>query len=187
MICALLRASTTPRTLTSAVSFWSPMKSFSRGGTTRRTACGITTKRSDWKRVSPSERAAASWLGCTDSMPARYTSDTYAEYTRTSATVAQKISDSGSTPRWSAGMPDAEHAGSTRIVGTPRKTSAYTIASARIGKNTGPGRLRSTAIPSAATRMIASAIRKILTLILNASDDLGERLAVDLPVEEVLT
>ena len=26
---------------------------------------------SAWPRVSPSERAAASWLGCTDSIPAR--------------------------------------------------------------------------------------------------------------------
>ena len=60
-----------PSTLTSAVSFWSPMKSFRSGGITRRTACGTTTWRSDWVRVSPSERAAASWLGCTDSMPAR--------------------------------------------------------------------------------------------------------------------
>jgi len=57
----------------------------------------------------------------------------------------------------------------TRIVGTPRKKSAYTIASARIGKKTGPGRPRRMARPSAVTRMIASAIRKILTLIRNAS------------------
>ena len=28
-------------------------------------------RRSAWPRVSPSERAAASWLGCTDSIPAR--------------------------------------------------------------------------------------------------------------------
>src|SRR5262249_38108356 len=34
-----------------AVSFWSEMKSFINGGTTRRTACGITTERSDCQRV----------------------------------------------------------------------------------------------------------------------------------------
>jgi hypothetical protein len=39
---------------------------------------------------------------------------------------------------------------------------------ARRGKNTGPGRLRSTASRSAAGRMNASAMRKILTLTRNA-------------------
>ena len=43
---------------------------------TRRTAWGSTTEPSACMRVSPSERAAASWLGCTDSIPARYTSET---------------------------------------------------------------------------------------------------------------
>ena len=70
-ICACLNASTEPRIPTSAVSFCSPMKSFRSGGITRRTACGSTTAASAWLRVSPSERAAASWLGCTDSIPAR--------------------------------------------------------------------------------------------------------------------
>ena len=56
---------------TSAVSFVSPMKSLRSGGMTRRTACGRTTKRIAWNAERPSERAAASWLGCTDSMPAR--------------------------------------------------------------------------------------------------------------------
>ena len=55
------------------------MKSLSSGGTTRRTACGRTTNRIAFVFERPSERAAASWLGCTDSIPARYTSDTYAE------------------------------------------------------------------------------------------------------------
>ncbi len=36
-------ASATPITVTSAVSFCRPMKSFRSGGTTRRTACGTTT------------------------------------------------------------------------------------------------------------------------------------------------
>ena len=58
------------------MSFWSPMKSLRSGGITRRTACGSTTKRSACQRLSPSERAAASCDGCTDSMPARYTSET---------------------------------------------------------------------------------------------------------------
>ena len=54
-----------------AVSFWRPMKSLSSGGMTRRTACGTTTKRIAWSWLSPSDRAAAAWLGWTDSMPAR--------------------------------------------------------------------------------------------------------------------
>ena len=70
-IWACLNASTEPRIPTSAVSFCSPMKSFRSGGITRRTACGNTTEASACPRVSPSERAAASWLGCTDSIPAR--------------------------------------------------------------------------------------------------------------------
>src|SRR5438093_55939 len=77
-ICDWLKASIAPRVPTSAVSFCSPMKSFRSGGITRRTACGSTTKRSACRWERPSERAAASWLGCTDSMPARYTSETYA-------------------------------------------------------------------------------------------------------------
>ena len=44
------------------MSFCKPMKSFRSGGITRRTACGRTTEASAWPRVSPSERAAASWL-----------------------------------------------------------------------------------------------------------------------------
>ena len=62
-ICACLNASTTPSVPTRAVSFCRPMKSFRSGGITRRTACGRTTKRSDWPCERPSERAAASWLG----------------------------------------------------------------------------------------------------------------------------
>ena len=64
------------------------MKSFNNGGITRRTACGNTTWRIDCQRLNPSERAAATWLGCTDWMPARYTSATYAEYTRVRAKTA---------------------------------------------------------------------------------------------------
>src|SRR6266699_466043 len=56
----------------------------------------------------------------------------------------------------------------SRIVGIPRKMSTYAIASARMGKNTGPGRERSTATKSASGRMIASAIAKILTFSRNA-------------------
>ena len=43
---------------------------------TRRTACGSITKRSAWRWLRPSDRAAAPWLGWTESMPARYTSET---------------------------------------------------------------------------------------------------------------
>ena len=78
-ICAWRNASTTPMRPTSAVSFCRPMKSFSSGGITRRIACGKITNRRDCQRDSPSERAAALWLACTDSIPARYTSATYAE------------------------------------------------------------------------------------------------------------
>ena len=60
-----------PITLTRAVSFCSEMKSLSSGGMIRRTACGTTTKRRVWKKDRPSERAAATWLQCTLSMPAR--------------------------------------------------------------------------------------------------------------------
>src|SRR3990170_1352346 len=52
----------------------------------------------------------------------------------------------------------------TRIVGMPRKRSAYTVANSRSGKNTGPGRPRRIARKRAKTRMKTSAIRKILTL-----------------------
>ena len=64
-------ASTAPSVPTSAVSFCSPMKSLRSGGITRRTAWGRMTRRSVCARVRPSERAAASWLGWIDSMPAR--------------------------------------------------------------------------------------------------------------------
>ena len=50
MIWACRKISTTPMNDTSAVSFWRPMKSFSSGGMTRRTACGTMTYRSDWSR-----------------------------------------------------------------------------------------------------------------------------------------
>src|SRR3954469_3158518 len=49
----------------------------------------------------------------------------------------------------------------TRIVGIPRKRSVYATASSRKGNSTGPGSPRRTAIPSAKTRISASAIRKI--------------------------
>ena len=74
--CVWRKISTIPIVDTSTVSFCRPMKSLSSGGITRRTACGRTTNRRPCHRERPSDRAAASWLGCTDSMPARYTSDT---------------------------------------------------------------------------------------------------------------
>src|SRR5947209_18395883 len=75
-ISAWFSDSTAPSTDTRAVSFCRPMKSFKSGGTTRRTACGRVTYRSARPRDNPSERAAASCDGCTDSIPARYTSET---------------------------------------------------------------------------------------------------------------
>ena len=66
-----LKASIAPRIETSAVSFCRPMKSFRSGGITRRTACGRITCRSACDRDSPSDRAATSCDGCTDSIPAR--------------------------------------------------------------------------------------------------------------------
>src|SRR5438128_29923 len=53
-----------------AVSFCSPMKSLSSGGTTRRIAWGSITKRIVLACESPSERAAAVWLGWTLSLNA---------------------------------------------------------------------------------------------------------------------
>ena len=82
---AALFASITPRVPTSAVSFWRLMKSLSSGGMMFRTACGSTTYRSAVPWDSPSERAADTWLWCTEFSPARYTSETYAEYESTSA------------------------------------------------------------------------------------------------------
>ena len=70
-ICATRNASSGPRIETSATSFCSEMKSLSSGGATLRTACGRTTWRVAWPSVSPTASAAARWLGCTDSMPAR--------------------------------------------------------------------------------------------------------------------
>jgi hypothetical protein len=81
---------------------------------------------------------------------------------RTSETIPQNVVDVGMPSIASAGAPKPSRA-ITRIVGTPRKKSAYAIASARIGKKTGPGRLRRTARASAVTRMIASAMQKIFT------------------------
>jgi hypothetical protein len=46
--------------------------------------------------------------------------------------------------------------------------SEYAIASKRSGKNTGPGRLRRTAISSAAGRMKTSATRQSLTFVQKA-------------------
>ena len=43
LIWAVRKISTTPMNDTRTVSFWSPMKSLSSGGMTRRTACGRTT------------------------------------------------------------------------------------------------------------------------------------------------
>ena len=71
-ICACRNASTTPMIETSAVSFWRPMKSFKQ----RRDDASDRLRQDDEpqaiaQRDSPSERAAALWLSCTDSMPAR--------------------------------------------------------------------------------------------------------------------
>ena len=54
-----------------------------------RNACGSTTVVIVWRVDRPSDRAAARWLSCTLSIPARKTSATYAEYDNTSATVPQ--------------------------------------------------------------------------------------------------
>src|SRR4051812_42875425 len=76
--CESDAASATPITETIAVSFCRPTKSFRSGGVTRRTACGMITYCIVCQYESPSDRAAARWLACTDSIPARYTSVTYA-------------------------------------------------------------------------------------------------------------
>src|SRR4029078_7553204 len=81
----------------------------------------------------------------------------------TSDTIPQNTTELGTPDSCSAGAPKARTE-MTRIVGTPRKKAAYTIASALSGKKTGPGRLRSTASRSANGRIRHSAIRKILQL-----------------------
>ena len=58
------------------MSFCSETKSLSSGGTTRRTACGTTTYRIAWLRLSPSASALETWEGWIDSIPARNTSAT---------------------------------------------------------------------------------------------------------------
>ena len=82
----------------------------------------------------------------------------------------------GTPESCSAGAPKPSIA-ITRIVGTPRKKSAYMIARARSGKKTGPGMLRSTASRSANGRIKHSAITKILqlrrkALAISGNDDL---------------
>lgn len=79
MMSDALTASIAPPIDTSPVSFWRDTRSFNKGGTCRRTAWGSTTCRSACRLLRPSERAAARCEGCTDSMPARNTSATYAE------------------------------------------------------------------------------------------------------------
>ena len=88
-------------------------------------------------------------------------------YTSTRATIPQNVVESGTPFSCSAGAPKPSIA-MTRIVGTPRKKSAYAIPRMRSGSAAGPGRLRITASRSAKTRMNASAIKKIFTLSRNA-------------------
>ena len=83
----------------------SDTKSLSSGGTTRRSACGSTTWRIVCAWVSPSARAAARWLGCTERMPERITSATYAAYVRLRAIVPRITVFDGSHGIPSAGMP----------------------------------------------------------------------------------
>ena len=104
------------------MSFWSETKSLRSGGTTRRSACGTTTKRMVCPRPSPSAAALATWEGWIDSMPARKTSATYAPYDSTSPTPAQNSALLGMPCSWSAGMPNPSSRIS-RIVGIPRKRS----------------------------------------------------------------
>src|SRR2546423_9626240 len=108
-------------------------------------------------------------------MPARYTSDTYAVYTSTSATIPQNVVESGTCFSCSAGAPKPSIA-ITRIVGTPRKKSAYAMPSRRRGNAAGPGRLRTTASSSAKTRMNTSAMEKIFTFNRNAREISGSEL-----------
>ena len=69
-------ASIAPSRPTCAVSFCRLMKSFSSGGMMFLIACGRITNRIEDDCVRPSERAAATWLRCTELIPARYTSAT---------------------------------------------------------------------------------------------------------------
>ncbi len=72
------RASSTPRKLTSAVSFIIAMNSLPVGGTTTRSACGSTTRSIRWPYDMPRASAASAWPCPTDWIPARKISVMYA-------------------------------------------------------------------------------------------------------------
>ena len=170
---------------TSAVSFCRPMKSFSSGGITRRTACGSTTEASAWVCVRPSERAAASWLGCTDSMPARYTSVDVRRVDQDERDDAPEGVD--------VGIPSDRERGSAEAEQRDHEDRRH--AAEEVGVDDGEranreedraGEARSTASKSAVTRMIASAITKIFTLSRNAREIAGKDSRYLVPVEERL-
>jgi hypothetical protein len=68
----------TPNAPTIAEFLIMAMMTLPSGGTTLRSAWGMTTKRSDWVKVRPMERAASAWPGETELIPLRTASQTKA-------------------------------------------------------------------------------------------------------------
>src|SRR5437764_14902227 len=111
-----------------------------------------------WLYVSPSDRAAARCDGCTDSIPARYTSVTYAVYTSVSAMIPYVTGERFETNEsCNPGRPKPTR-NATMMIGVPRKKSVYATAKTRNGAAPRPGRPRTMAMPRASTRTSASAI-----------------------------
>ena len=142
------------------------MKSLRSGGITRRTACGMTTKRSaceaSGRASAPPPPGSGARTRCRRGTPRTRTPSTRGRARRRPRRAA--IGTPGSCERGDAEAEDVDD--------EDRRDAAEEVrvddASARIGKNTGPGKPRSTAITSANTRMKTSAIRKIFTLIQKA-------------------
>ena len=145
------------------------MKSFRSGGITRRTACGRITKRSACQRVSPSERAAASCDGCTDSMPAAVDLGDVRRVDRARARRSPRTSSRSAPPRELRAPARRSRAsrsrGSSARRGRSRRRRSPARAAGRRPAPAGSGSPRSGARRS---RMNTSAMQKIFTLSRNA-------------------
>lgn len=119
-----------------------------------------------------------------DSMPARNTSATYAEYVSVSAVPPRRTGSTVTPCSRSAGTPR------TTIIrlmmsGRPRKKSVYAAASARTGKNTGPRKVRAMAISMPRTRTAAPHIRSSRTFSHSPSRTLGNASRAYCPLKNV--
>ena len=172
---ACCSASTGPSTETSAVSFCSPMKSFSSGGITRRTACGQDHVAQRLAAGEP-ERAGRRLLAGVHRLDARpvHLGDVGACRPAPAQTTPQKTGSVG-TPGQLQGrdaepeqVDDQDRGHAAEQVGVARSPSAAA------GRTPGPGRLRITASSSAKTRISTSATRNILMFSRNAWRDRPE-------------